>query len=715
MGRRRSSPTRCEPMNTSAPARTLSRPLVAWALALLGLATSLWAPMAAAQADPPGRVGRIVQMALVSGGAVNSVPLWRYELEEGRWVPAARNRPFTSGDRLLTADDGRAELRIGSTVLRLAAATELEVLRLDDERLVFQLHAGSMALRVRTAETASEMEVITHEARAWPQRAGHYRFDKFERSAVSAEGSIASAWVGDLRVDSSLSVVISTGERLLLQRDGGGERWRDVPAPVGWVRGATQSDAFANWALLEDQRDEALAMAANGGSAAQPFNQPLMASEMTGAEDLYRYGAWQRHPEHGAVWLPNDVPRGWAPYRHGHWEWLRPWGWTWVDDAPWGFAPFHYGRWVSWQGRWAWWPGAVHARPVYSPAVVGWVGGGPGGVVLTVRGAPAVGWVPLAPREAWVPHYQSSAQYQQRLNQALPLPPVPRGERAHTNQVVPGAVTLVLRDVLVRHDSVYRSAVDSRHVAREHGHYTPPTGPQVRSYVPAAAGNATVLTPRGDQRSDPRSDSAGDGRRDPRSGSRGEARVDPRTAADRSVSPSAPAPSTSPARPSEPLVIMPAQVVNVPAARGPGSPAAAVPVSAPAPVAVPPTVTRPTYSDGPHPIGTERARDWRFEPNPRRGEADTRDGRDAREGNDSRRGRQPQSQPPAPAPQPAPSGPPPVQAPATAASPAVAPAPAQGQSASPKRAAPPPVEGRGDSAERKRNGAARETEAEGKR
>jgi len=24
---------------------------------------------------------------------------------------------------------------------------------------------------------------------------------------------------------------------------------------------------------------------------------------------------------------------GWAPYRYGHWVWISPWGWTWVDDA----------------------------------------------------------------------------------------------------------------------------------------------------------------------------------------------------------------------------------------------------------------------------------------------------------------------------------------------------------------------------------------------
>ena len=46
------------------------------------------------------------------------------------------------------------------------------------------------------------------------------------------------------------------------------------------------------------------------------------------------------------VWTPAGVAADWAPYRYGHWVWVAPWGWTWVEDEPWGFAPFHYGRWA---------------------------------------------------------------------------------------------------------------------------------------------------------------------------------------------------------------------------------------------------------------------------------------------------------------------------------------------------------------------------------
>ena len=96
-------------------------------------ALALGAGPTRAQDDPPGRVGRIAELR---GQA------WWYDTESGQWSEAERNRPLTQGDRVSTAPDARAELRVGSTVLRLGGVTELEVLRLDDDRMGFQLPAG---------------------------------------------------------------------------------------------------------------------------------------------------------------------------------------------------------------------------------------------------------------------------------------------------------------------------------------------------------------------------------------------------------------------------------------------------------------------------------------------------------------------------------------------------------------------------------------------
>ncbi|WP_416462817.1 DUF6600 domain-containing protein [Rubrivivax gelatinosus] len=405
------------------PAERLVRRLVAGLLTVVALAVPL---QAAAQDDPPGRVGRIA----AADGRV-----WIYDDAQGAWIDASTNRPLTRGDRISTDGDARATLRIGSTTVRLAGGTELEVQRLDDQRVLLRLHSGNAALRVRSSEVADETELVTDEATLRPRRAGYFRADRVD------DVTWASAWRGELRVDprNDEAFTVDDGRRVEVwsERGRAQRRW-DTPL----------DDEFADWARREDRADER--------SAAYRYVSP----EMTGAEDLDRYGSWDRHPEYGNVWVPTAVPVGWAPYRYGHWAWIAPWGWTWVDDARWGFAPFHYGRWVYWGRRWAWYPGAYVARPVYAPAMVAWVGGSNFSVSVNV-GGPPVGWVPLAPREVFVPYYRVTPVYIDRVNHRPHGPRrVQTGPIMYTNQGVPGGVTVVSRDVLVRREPVARSVVD---------------------------------------------------------------------------------------------------------------------------------------------------------------------------------------------------------------------------------------------------------------
>lgn len=437
-------------------------------LALPALASLLaWsAATAQAQEDPPGRVGRLSEVQ----GTVS----W-YDNEQGTWTDAERNRPLTGGDRLSTGPQGQVEVRVGSTVLRLGATSELEVLRLDDERMVFQLHSGSLALRVRSREVASDIEVATGEVRFKPERSGHYRFDRVD------DTTLAGAWRGTLRVDDKEGFILETGQRAEFWRERRGLqfKWSSLPG-----------DAFADWVQRDDLRDDQR-------SASNRYVSP----EMTGAEDLDRAGRWERHPEYGAIWYPSDVRDDWAPYRYGRWVWVSPWGWTWVDESAWGFAPFHYGRWVSWRGRWGWCPGDYVARPVYAPALVAWVGGPRVGVSINI-GGPAIGWVPLAPREWYVPQHRVTPVYVDRVN---PRPygyrgewrrpePVVGGVLRFSNQGVQGGLTVIPSDVLGRREPVQRHAADPREVHRTWGQQSAPVvsapermgpPPRVTSTVPA--------------------------------------------------------------------------------------------------------------------------------------------------------------------------------------------------------------------------------------
>ena len=70
--------------------------------------------------DPPSRVARMNY----AQGSVTFQPGG-----EGDWVTAVPNRPLTSGDNLWTDQDSRAEMHVGSTAVRLAAANQPDAAR----------------------------------------------------------------------------------------------------------------------------------------------------------------------------------------------------------------------------------------------------------------------------------------------------------------------------------------------------------------------------------------------------------------------------------------------------------------------------------------------------------------------------------------------------------------------------------------------------------
>lgn len=435
--------------------------------AVLGVACGVAAGMlglpGAVAAQPldemSGRVGRIADLQ----GEVRF-----HDDAQGRWVEAWRNRAVGAGDRIATDRGARAQIGIGSTELRLDGMTEIEFERLDDQRIIVRLHTGHLAVRVRGADVAREIEWRAGDVRAWPLRVGHYRADR-EDGVV-----LLTAWRGSLGVDTrDQRLTVDAARSVELYRPG-----RDGTA-VTW--GGVAQDPFSDWVARDEQRDDRHAPAARHVSP-----------EMTGADELDRHGRWERHPEFGIVWVPVHVAVGWAPYRHGRWFWHARWGWTWVDDAPWGFAVSHYGRWAPWRGHWCWVPGAYVARPAFAPALVGWVGSiGPGFGFSVSIGTPTVGWFPLAPREVYVPPFRYPPHYFDRVNRPIRpgVPPqVPTGPISYGNQGVPNAVTVVPSDVLTNRQPVAPAAMPGddgrRRIGRDPRQH--PAQVQVPGKVPMA-------------------------------------------------------------------------------------------------------------------------------------------------------------------------------------------------------------------------------------
>jgi hypothetical protein len=142
----------------------------------------------------------------------------------------------------------------------------------------------------------------------------------------------------------------------------------------------------------------------------------FISRHMTGIAALDAAGSWESTGEFGAVWVPTGLPADWAPYRDGHWRWIAPWGWTWIDNHPWGFAPSHYGRWAFVGEHWAWVPGDLASDPVYVPAVVAFLGTAGVGLSVADTTGPAIAWFPLAPGEVYWPSYTRDLDYVRKLN-----------------------------------------------------------------------------------------------------------------------------------------------------------------------------------------------------------------------------------------------------------------------------------------------------------
>jgi hypothetical protein len=395
--------------------------LLAVAFVLALLQPVAWAQQPAPQAetvDPPGSVARLN----LAEGAVSFAPGDAADA----WAPAVLNRPLTAGDRLWTGPQARAELHAGSTAVRMNGQTSLDFLALDDNTTQLRLAQGTVKLRVRQLFEGQRLEIDTPNLAFVVSQPGDYRLDV--DPAGNTTRVIAQTGGGVIYGDGSASVNLAAGQ----QANFSGTDL--VPAGPG----ASRLDDFDLWAANRDRLED------------QSVSARYIPRETVGYQQLDSYGSWSQDPTYGAVWIPRAVPVNWAPYRMGHWAWVSPWGWTWVDDAPWGFAPFHYGRWAQIGPRWAWVPGRLAPRPVYAPALVAFVGGSSGGVSwnISIGGAPrpSVGWFPLAPGEAFRPAYRVSPRYVTRINNNIVVHNTINVTNVYRYQRQPAAVTAVSRE-----------------------------------------------------------------------------------------------------------------------------------------------------------------------------------------------------------------------------------------------------------------------------
>lgn len=331
--------------------------------------------------DPPSRVGRL---SILQGNV-------SYQPQGVQDFSAAElNYPLTNGDRLYADASSLAEIQAGQLAVRMGQQTDLTVTELDAQYAQFGLAQGSVHVRAFALDPDSTTELDTPNASIIFTQPGDVRID------VSPDGSTTTVYVlsGQVQVTAD-GVNQGLSERQGIQITGMG------PSSARMV-GRPRPDALDSFSSDRDRSYQSYFAS----------EQNYVNADTIGAADLGAYGDWSSDSDYGPVWYPRGVAADWAPYTYGHWVSVAPWGWTWVEYEPWGFAPFHYGRWNRFGNRWGWIPGPPVVRPVYSPALVAFVGGG--GISIGAGGVAA--WFPLGPREVYRPWYRTSPVYVNRVN-----------------------------------------------------------------------------------------------------------------------------------------------------------------------------------------------------------------------------------------------------------------------------------------------------------
>jgi hypothetical protein len=431
-----------------------------------------------AQSEPPGRVARLA--------FVNGAVSFHDDAQSG-WTRAVVNTPLTTGDALWTEPNARSEVSLAGTRIRMEGATELDVLALDDSQTRLQLGQGRIDVKSFAAIGSNQpYEIVTPRGTIRLLQQGDYYVEAGSTEDPTRLGVRSGA--AQIQGLNGQVLAVRPNEVAEVTGDGSAMQLRTIqtapPAPPAY------------WA----SRDRQVA-----------YEPPqYLSAGMTGYEDLNAYGDWINDGSYGQVWVPRAAPTGWAPYRTGHWSYVQPWGWTWIDDQPWGFAPYHYGRWAHAGNRWVWVPPQRDVRPVYAPALVAFVGGVELAMTLGNQSAAPVGWFPLGPREVYVPPYTADRDYYLRLNRAARVEDrllEDRWQRAQRREAfVAGQnsvlmnqrfATVVPTSAFVQSQPVMRSALRVQPQALAAAPVAPVAAPPAptASVVSVAAAPATVTPP----------------------------------------------------------------------------------------------------------------------------------------------------------------------------------------------------------------------------
>ncbi len=195
------------------------------------------APRAGAQdndQDPPSRVARLSYV----NGSVSFQPAGA---DQDDWGDAEQNRPITTGDKLWADQDGRAEVRLGGSAMRIAPNTAFTFLNLTDTTTQISVSEGELNLHLRRLGKDQSFEVDTPNLAFTALRPGDYTI------IVNENGD--TTWITVRSGDGEIT--------------GGGQAFNLNAGQIGTFAGtdslegdvdqASGPDEFEGWAMQRNQ------------------------------------------------------------------------------------------------------------------------------------------------------------------------------------------------------------------------------------------------------------------------------------------------------------------------------------------------------------------------------------------------------------------------------------------------------------------------------
>ncbi|MEO7538684.1 MAG: DUF6600 domain-containing protein [Pyrinomonadaceae bacterium] len=290
--------------------------------------------------DTPEVTDRVARISFIRGES----KIRRAGLEE--WEQMTLNLPIVEGDEIATGES-RIEIQFDNqTHLRLAENSYLKVVTLKNNGIAVSLSLGTFVVRITSFDKdRTFFEVDAPSTTLAVQRSGSYRVDAGRQGG--AEVRLSADNEGEARVYSAnAGFTLKSGRsaRIFIDGANAGEwEMNDV---------SRSSDEFGTWS---SDRDSLIAKRLSNAYYDRYYDRDIY-----GADDLDAYGQWVHTIDYGYIWRPynSSISRyaDWSPYRYGHWRWMPPYGWIWVNDEPWGWATYHHGRWIWDAGSWCWSP-----------------------------------------------------------------------------------------------------------------------------------------------------------------------------------------------------------------------------------------------------------------------------------------------------------------------------------------------------------------------